>query len=84
MTWFGDENLYVVAKNTAAPQTVDTVAAHRVINGKHIVAAVSGGVRIEPAKFAARENIKTSRSETVAYERKSSTPPVSVEQWWWD
>jgi hypothetical protein len=84
MAWFGDEHRYIVARNTAAPQTVDTVAAHRVINGKHIVAAVSGGVRIEPAKFAARENIKTSRSETVAYERKSSTPPASVERWWWD
>lgn len=84
MAWFGDENRYFVAKGNT-PQTVETVAAHRTIREKHVVAAVSGGVRIEPAKFAARENITTSKSDSLAAERESSAPPEkSPLRWWWD
>lgn len=84
MAWLGDDKRYAVAKSSA-PQTVDTVAAHRMIGGKHIVAAVSGGVRIEPAKFASGEQIQTTKSNSLAGELKSSRPAeVAAERWWWD
>ncbi|MEX2186882.1 MAG: DUF1598 domain-containing protein [Pirellulales bacterium] len=84
MAWLGDERRFVVAAGNA-PQTVETVAAHRVIGDKHVVAAVSGGVRIEPAKFAARDRIRASKNEALAGERKSSQPPANAaERWWWD
>jgi hypothetical protein len=84
MAWFGDDNRFAVAKSSA-PRTVDTVATHRMIGGKHIVAAVSGGVRIEPAKFASRERIQTTKSNSLAGELKSSRPAEdAAEQWWWD
>ncbi len=84
MAWLGDERRHVVAKGNA-PQSVETVAAHRTIGGKHIVAAVSGGVRIEPRKFATADRIRAAKNEALAGELKSSQPPAkTAERWWWD
>jgi hypothetical protein len=84
MAWLGDDKRFAVAKSSA-PRTVDTVATHRMIGGKHVVAAVSGGVRIEPTKFARGEQIQTTKSNSLAGELKSSRPAEdAAERWWWD
>jgi hypothetical protein len=84
MAWLGDERRCVVAKGNA-PRTVETVAAHRVIGGKHVVAAVSGGVRIEPLKFASADAIRSSKNESLAAEAESSRPAQQLAgRWWWD
>jgi hypothetical protein len=83
--WFTSDAGYPV-ELAAAPKSVNTVVAHRVIADKHIVAAVSGGVRIDAAKYAASKNIRTDRAGTLATERKSAQPPLdaAANRWWWD
>lgn len=83
MAWLGDERRYVVAKGHA-PKTVETVAAHRVIGETQIIAAVSGGVRIAPTSFAARDKMRTERDGELTAASKSSQPPQAAERWWWD
>lgn len=59
------------------PREVETVVNHRVINRRHIIAGISGGVWIDAS---ARTNVVVSPE----LESLSAEPPVNVEQWWWD
>ena len=58
MTCFGDPDQYHVALGPA-PQSVDSVINHRVVNQKHIIVGVSGGVRVEPWTFVKADSVKT-------------------------
>jgi hypothetical protein len=58
---------------------------HRVIGGKHVVAAVSGGVRVDTRGLAARDSVKTDSYGLMAGERRTSTPKeLPRRAWWWD
>ncbi len=66
------------------PQEVPSIVNHRVINRRHVVVGVSGGVRVN-----AREAITNrKRSDVlVAVSQKSSARPRmarSTGKWWWD
>ncbi|MDZ4778803.1 MAG: DUF1598 domain-containing protein [Planctomycetia bacterium] len=69
----------------SAPQAVESVVNHRVIKGKQIIAAVSGGVRLDP--YAALRNTPPQKdttgklgSERDRVRRVSDQP----DRWWWD
>ena len=84
MTCFLDPDQYHVALGTA-PQSVESVINHRIINGKHVVVGVSGGVHVEPWKLVKSESIKT--DDYGALEARRATTHVEdlpLEAWWWD
>ena len=68
LTCFGDPQAYPVALSPA-PTQVETVINHRVINRKHILAGVSGGVSIDPAALVARDALETDTYGRLAAER---------------
>jgi hypothetical protein len=84
MTHFGPEGDYV-PRLGAAPTEVDSVMNHRVLGGKHVVAAVSGGVTVDARSLAARQAVKTDEYGLMASERKAATPQkLPRRSWWWD
>jgi len=84
-TWFGDTQGYPVSL-ASAPKTVETVINHRVINRRHIVAGVSGGVRIDPQALVQREALETDSYGLLPAERKAAAVPTDLgrDDWWWD
>ena len=68
-----------------APTEVESVMNHRVIGGRHVIAAVSGGVRVDARDLAAKEAIKTDTYGQMAGDRRASTPKeLPRRAWWWD
>jgi hypothetical protein len=77
---FAGDGAYRVA--TAEPITqVDSVVNHRVINHVHVVAGVSGGVRVDPRGLVARTAM---RSEKRGAASTPAPPPIPADVWWWD
>jgi len=67
-----------------APKAVETVINHRVYRGRHITAAVSGGVRVDPWKITT-EKLQTDSSGELARLISSIRPPSGPnDPWWWD
>jgi hypothetical protein len=84
LTHFGPEGGYEVPLSLA-PTKVDSVINHRVINGKHVVAGVSGGVRVDPVALAAKQAVQTDDYGLVATDRRQSVPKsLPKNAWWWD
>jgi hypothetical protein len=84
MTHFGPGGEYAPALSTA-PTEVESVMNHRVIGGRHVVAAVSGGVRVETNGLAGREAVKTDTYGLMATEHGVSKPKEMPRRtWWWD
>lgn len=65
----------------AVPRQVDTVVNHRVINRRHIIAGVSGGVMVAPGDV-----LRTSRSVDGLNREREAVPPnnLGAGAWWWD
>jgi hypothetical protein len=68
----------------AVPRQVETVINHRVINRRHVVAGVSGGVMV-----AAKDVLKADRTtDTVGKlaENRRVAPAIALPAggWWWD
>ncbi|MGC4005603.1 MAG: hypothetical protein QM811_21795 [Pirellulales bacterium] len=58
---------------------------HRVVNQKHILVGVSGGVRADPWKTAATDAIRTDEKGVLAKDRVyHGDAPTAAERWWWD
>jgi hypothetical protein len=86
MTCFGDADGYRVPLATA-PKTVDSVINYRVVNRVHIVAGVSGGVRVDPSDLAKRCAMEPDRDGTMDRKRSAAVPAIkalSGDAWWWD
>jgi hypothetical protein len=67
------------------PRTVETVINHRVIRDRHIVAAISGGVVVNPwpaVKRADQTGDSAAALQKVASESRRA--PRSQNVWWWD
>ena len=85
LTCFGDPNAYTVGTGEA-PKQVETVANCRVINGRTILAGVSGGVSVDPGLLLppaadARRNLRQA-----AQSAPPPAPPKAVQgrdAWWW-
>ncbi|HVX64345.1 MAG TPA: DUF1598 domain-containing protein [Pirellulales bacterium] len=81
---FDDPSQYVVAGGQA-PQEVDSVINHRVVNRVHILAAVSGGVSVDCRSLVKAEAIEQDRQGALGSERVRSAPEqVPQANWWWD
>jgi hypothetical protein len=82
---FGDPQRYQVPL-AAAPNSVETVINHRVVNQSTIIVGVSGGVQIDPNSFVKPSAIKTDDYGRLKAERIGSTPKkeTGVQPWWWD
>jgi len=66
------------------PQEVDTVVSHRIVNRRHIVAGISGGVWLDPEKSL---KIRVSSHPTKLTARRptsNATEKSQTEPWWWD
>lgn len=84
-TCFGPNGDYQVPM-AAPPAAVDTVINHRVVNGKHIVAGVSGGVHVAPVGLVRKSAIRIDQTGSLESERARGTPAAefSRDVWWWD
>jgi hypothetical protein len=84
MTCFGDPRQYAVAL-AHAPQSVESVINHRLVNGKHLIVGVSGGVLAQPYRFVASGGIQTDTYGGLQAERTNSTADeLPLDAWWWD
>jgi hypothetical protein len=68
------------------PKSVDTVINHRVINKVNIVAAVSGGVSVEPRSLVQASALQVDRKGELQSERSRNAPAKTIarDAWWWD
>lgn len=78
--WLGQE--YSVPTGRI-PQEVQSVINHRVVNRKHVIAAVSGGVSFRSQDLYAT-GFKTGTYKIADIERPRKSSPKPTESWWWD
>jgi len=84
MRCFGDPNQYTVAR-FPVPKAVDTVINHRVVHGKQILAAVSGGVTADFRELVTPDAIAIDRKGALGSRRSRSAPDDAPHAaWWWD
>ena len=68
-----------------APRHVESVINHRVINRRHIVVAVSGGVSVDANKLVSTDHFKVDNYGLMQSSRAGSTPKLPPrDAWWWD
>jgi hypothetical protein len=89
MTYFGDYSTGKGLKHAVAaafvPREVETVINHRVIDARHFIAGVSGGVKVDTAAFTASAAIKTDGSPQLDAQRQAHSPSdIDESIWWWD
>jgi hypothetical protein len=61
------------------------VINHRVVNQTTIVAAISGGVRVDPAKLVQKSAIQTDNYGVLSGQRTAAKPAAQPRDvWWWD
>jgi hypothetical protein len=84
LTHFGTDGDYRPALGHA-PTEVESVLNRRIIGGKHVVAAVSGGVRVDVRGLTQPEAVKTDATGAMAGQRNTSSPQILPRgAWWWD
>ena len=83
MTCLGPGGEYQVAVGEP-PRTVESVINHRVIHEKYVIAGVSGGVRVEPAKYVSAEAIETDTYGKLCSQRTTVPKDLPPSAWWWD
>ncbi len=84
MITFLDPDEYVLPLNPS-PHTVESVINHRVYRGRHILAAVSGGVHVNPWRVVSADNLRIDRDGSLDRIRKNDEPVDSDKRnWWWD
>lgn len=68
-----------------APKLVDSIVNHKVINGKHVVVGVSGGVSADARGLVKGDKIKTDSYGKLQANRAGAAPKnVPADGWWWD
>ncbi|MFN3149290.1 DUF1598 domain-containing protein [Bremerella sp.] len=85
MTHFGPKGGYQVATGSA-PKVVDTIMNMRVIDRKHIIAGVSGGVSFDPTAMLSEEKMTVDEYGLMSADHKASDIPKAIKHhsWWWD
>jgi hypothetical protein len=84
MTCFGNPAMLAVELGRAATH-VETVVNHRVVNRVHIVAGVSGGVRVDPSALVTSSAVRLDEDGRVAARHKAAAPKsLPSDAWWWD
>ncbi len=67
----------------AVPREVETVINHRMIDKRHIIAGISGGVWIDAPKSFKVKHFELVDVPDLSKKRVAAIPP-SAESWWWD
>lgn len=80
---WNDPAAYCLAKGNA-PKTVDTVLSSRVVGGRRIIAAVSGGVKIDIGAQLAKQPVTTDAQGDLDGVAGAVALPVDDTRWWWD
>jgi hypothetical protein len=85
MVSFGNPKAYAVERGPA-PKEVDSVMNHRVINGIHVVAGVSGGVSVHPTSLVTSNSMEVDQSRKLSGQQSYSAPKpqLGTDAWWWD
>lgn len=84
LTCFGSQEEFPVSLG-AAPKSVETVINHRVVNKSQILAAVSGGVTVEPASYVRSEAMQSDRDGKLGSQHQGAVPSeLARGAWWWD
>jgi len=85
MTHFGPEGTYQIQRDIV-PKDVETIMNMRVIDRKHIIAGVSGGVYFDPATFLDSSKYEKDEYGLIDVDHKQSELPPTLEHhgWWWD
>ena len=65
------------------PREVPSVINHRVVNRRHVIAAVSGGVSFDVKDLYAT-GFKTGSYEMQDVQQARQLSPDSSDSWWWD
>lgn len=65
------------------PAQVESICNSRLINGKHVVAGVSGGVEVDVQKLIG-DKIKVDTYGTLKAGHGQSAPKKVANDWWWD
>ena len=83
MSHLRDESRYRIRLG-AAPLTVASVMNHRIIDRKHIVVGVSGGVSVDTQNLLQSRPIEQDTYGQLDGDRTNASPPKSGGRWWWD
>ena len=81
LTHFGPQGEYQPELGVA-PAEVESVINHRIIGSKHVVAAVSGGVTVEPRVLATKSAVQTDTYGLLKTNRSASQPKQLVRRAW--
>ncbi len=90
---FGSDERFIDQRYSVAlgqaPQTVDTVIAHRTINRIHILVGVSGGVACDALPLVGRDRLSVDKSDRLSSDRakaviRSREATDDRQAWWWD
>ena len=68
----------------SVPREVETVVNHRVIDRRHIIAGVSGGVWVDARKSLNIQAAAEGQAATMALGEPPVPSTVDEELWWWD
>lgn len=81
---FDNPDQLPVAEGTA-PQWVDSVINYRVVNRRQVVAAISGGVSVDPRTLVKRDSVRVSDYGKMEANQAAAAPPdLPRGAWWWD
>jgi hypothetical protein len=84
MTSLGRDGDYEIAAGEA-PKEVESVVAHRVVDRSRVIAAVSGGVSVDPSRNVNKSAIEIDRYGRLAADHAACKPTErDPEAWWWD
>ena len=82
--FFGPRGEYQVALGIA-PKQVESVINHRLVNRKHLVVGVSGGVSVDTHSLVQSAAMKTDTYRLLSVTRTDALPPeLPLQAWWWD
>ena len=68
----------------SAPKTVQTVLSSRVVGGRRIIAAVSGGVKVDIQAHCQRQPVAIDGQGELDGVIGPAAPPADKDRWWWD
>lgn len=89
MSYFGDystgRGLKHAVSTAFVPREVETVINHRVMDARHFIAGVSGGVKVDTSEFTSTAAIKSDDSRELSNRHETDSPrDIDKSVWWWD
>ena len=84
LSFFVDDGKYQVDRGIA-PREVESVVNYRVIDRRHLIAGVSGGVTVDTGPFVRADRVQEDDYGLLKAERADAAPRnPQPDAWWWD